>query len=254
MPTSLSQDTDSLQSLLSTHVTPFDSVQDSDAYTRVFDDFGNCKVLLIGDASHGTSEFYAARAELTKYMIQHHGFNIVAIEGDWPDAEVVDRYVRRRPPVDKEAGISATDATKDGGEKPFLRFPTWMWRNLEVQEFVEWLRRHNKGVDSHDGVGFYGLDLYSLRGSMNAVIEYLDLVDSDMAEVARTRYDDLMMWAEEPHEYGLEAVTTGFEGYEKEVIMMLADLLKKRVQYSSVFWDGDEYHGGEQNARVVAGT
>jgi erythromycin esterase-like protein len=88
---------------------------------------------------------------------------------------------------------------------------------------------------------------------MHAVIEYLDLVDSNMADVARRRYDDLLTWADEPHEYGLKAAATKFDGYEKEVILMLADLLKKRVKYSSVSWDGDEFHGGEQNARVVAG-
>jgi erythromycin esterase-like protein len=256
MPSSVqkqhTQNADSPPALLAAHVTPFESVSNSDVYNNVFDDFGNCRVLLIGDASHGTSEFYAARAELSKYMIEHHGFNIVAIEGDWPDAEAVDRYVRRRLPIEKEIGISAGGKTDDK-DKPFLRFPTWMWRNLEVQEFVEWLRCHNAGMDSHDGVGFYGLDLYSLRNSMHAVIEYLDLVDSNMADVARRRYDDLLTWADEPHEYGLKAAATKFDGYEKEVILMLADLLKKRVKYSSVSWDGDEFHGGEQNARVVAG-
>jgi erythromycin esterase-like protein len=215
-----------------------------EAFARHFRDFADCKVLLIGDASHGTSEFYRARAEITKYMIQYHGFNIVAVEADWPDAEAVDRYVWRRP------------GGRPGEREPaFQRFPTWMWRNLEVQTFVEWLRRHNGegGLARSDAVGFYGLDLYSMGTSIKAIINYLDNVDSAMAERARERYGKLMVWAENPHEYGLGVLLTDFEGYEKEVVEMLMDLLAKRLEYSAHQLDGDEFHSGEQNARLVAG-
>jgi erythromycin esterase-like protein len=214
-----------------------------EAFGRHFRDFADCKVLLIGDASHGTSEFYQARAEITKYMIQYHGFNIVGVEADWPDAEAVDRYVCRRP------GGRPSDR-----EPPFQRFPTWMWRNLEVQGFVEWLRQHNvEGLARREAVGFYGLDLYSMGTSIKAIIDYLDNVDSAMAERARERYGKLLVWAEKPQEYGLGVLLTEFKGYEKEVVEMLTDVLAKRLEYSAHRQDGDEFHSAEQNARLVAG-
>lgn len=236
----------------------FPSVSDSrEAFTRCFDSFGDSKVLLIGDASHGTSEFYSARAEITKYMIEHHGFNIVAAEADWPDAEAVDRYVRRRPWTGTgppAASVEPVPAAKEAGRDPaFMRFPTWMWRNVEVHDFVEWLRGHNEGTESHDAVGFYGLDLYSMGASIEAVIGYLDRADPKLAAVARERYGRLLMWAEDPHEYGLETLVTGFEGYEKDVVAMLQDLLSKRLELAVARWDGDEFHSAQQNARLVVG-
>ncbi|KAM0546692.1 hypothetical protein ACHAPJ_010729 [Fusarium lateritium] len=237
---------------LKAHVTPFSSIsQDADAITRHFDSFGDCKVLLIGDASHGTSEFYSVRAEITKYMIENHGFNIVAVEADWPDAEHVDRYVRHRPGPGQGTAETVQKAKQEGREPAFLRFPTWMWRNIEVHDFVEWMRSYNSGREEHEAPGFYGLDLYSLGTSMKAVVDYLDTVDKDMAQVARERYSKLMNWAEDPHEYGLEALTTSFQGYEDDVVVMLKDLLGKRIEYSAALHDGIEFHSGEQNARVV---
>ncbi|KAK7408035.1 hypothetical protein QQX98_009808 [Neonectria punicea] len=201
--------------LLRANVTPFSPIQeDGDAITQHFDSFSDCKILLIDDGSHGTSEFYAARAEITKYMIEHHTFNIVAVEADWPDAETVDRCVR---------------------------------------DFVEWPRKYNKGRGS-EATGFYGLDLYSMSTSMREVIQYLEKVDPDAADVARERYGKLIPCADDPHEYGLEALMTGFKGYEGDVIAMLKDLLGKRLEYSAALWNGTEFYSGEQNARVVADT
>ncbi|EXM15666.1 hypothetical protein RAB80_017626 [Fusarium oxysporum f. sp. vasinfectum] len=238
--------------LLRDNVTPFTSIpEDSDTITRYFDSFSDCKVLLIGDASHGTSEFYSVRAELTKYMIVNHGFNIVAVEADWPDAEDVDRYARRRPGPGQGTAETLQMANKEGREPAFLRFPTWMWRNMEVHDFVEWLRDYNKGREICEATGFYGLDLYSMGTSMRAVVDYLATVDKDMADVARQRYGNLMSWAQYPHEYGLEVLTTAFQGYEDDVMDMLQDLLKKRIEYSAARGDGIEFHSGEQNARVV---
>lgn len=242
----------SLPELLRANIKPFTSVsEDTDTITDYFDSFGNCKVLLIGDASHGTSEFYHVRAEITKYMVQKHGFNIVAVEADWPDAEAVDRYVRHRPGPGQGTVEPSGKAELQGKEPAFMRFPTWMWRNMEVRDFVEWLRSYNG--EKGDEVGFYGLDLYSMSTSMKEVIRYLDTVDTEMANVARERYGKLMMWAEDPHEYGLESLVAGFKGYEKEVIAMLKDLLGKRIEYSKAKGDGTEFHSGEQNARLVKG-
>ena len=130
-----------------------------------------------------------------------------------------------------------------------------MWRNQEVQRFTEWLRVWNQNKDSseQDAVGFYGLDLYSLGTSMKAVIEYLEVVDKEMADVARERYGGMMVWAEDPHEYGLEALASGFRGCEKDVVRMLKALLDKRLEYAASSADGEEFHSAEQNARLVKG-
>jgi erythromycin esterase-like protein len=238
--------------LLKTHVTPFKSIsQDSGTITNYFDSFGDCRVLLIGDASHGTSEFHCVRAEITKYMIEKHGFNIVAVEADWPDAERVDRYVRHRPGPGQGSVETTQMSEKEKRESPFLRFPTWMWRNVEVCNFVEWMRSYNSGREATEATGFYGLDLYSMGTSMKAVIDYLNTVDKDMAKVARGRYINLMDWVDHPHEYGLESLAMSFKGYEDDVVAMLSDLLNKRIEYSAALDGGVEFHNGEQNARVV---
>jgi erythromycin esterase-like protein len=237
---------------LKAHVTPFESVsQDSGIISKHFDSFSDCKVLLIGDASHGTSEFYSVRAEITKYMIKNHGFNIVAVEADWPDAENVDRYVRHRPGLGQGTAETIQMAEKEGREPAFLRFPTWMWRNTEVHDFLEWMRSYNSGREEGEAAGFYGLDLYSMGTSMKAVVDYLETVDKDMAQSARDRYGELMDWVEHPHEYGLESLSTSFQGHECDVVAMLKALLDKRLEYSSAHHDGIDFHSGEQNARVV---
>lgn len=280
VPTHIPDDREA--ALLRAAVTPFPSVAAAgDAIASVFDSFGSdpgVRVLLIGDGSHGTSEFYAMRAEITKYMIQHHGFNIVAVEADWPDAEAVDRYVRRRgtgpgPKKGKGGKVAAVKKDDEDGETmrdpvpempgehveqeprepPFLRFPTWMWRNTEFRAFVEWLRGWNHDKEMHDAVGFYGLDLYSLGASMRAVIKYLDQVDKPMADMARKGYEKLMVWSEHPQEYGLHTIVSGFKGYEKDVLKILKDLLSKRLEYSAAHWNGIEFHSAEQNARLVRG-
>ncbi|KAF4989451.1 hypothetical protein FGRMN_9116 [Fusarium graminum] len=238
---------------LKTQVAPFASVsQDSGTISKYFGSFGDCKVLLIGNASHGTSEFYSVRAEITKYMIEHHGFNIVAAEADWPDAEHVDRYVRHRPGLGQGTAETIQMAEQEGRDPAFLHFPTWMWRNTEVRDFVEWMRSHNSGRGD-EAAGFYGLDLYSMGTSMKAVVDYLDTVDKDMAKAARDRYGELMNWAAHPHEYGLESLEASFQGYESDVVAMLKALLSKRLEYSSASTDGSEFHSAEQNARVVKG-
>lgn len=205
-----------------------------------------CRIVLIGDASHGTSEFYAARAKITQHLIEHHGFNIVAVEADWPDGEAIDRYVRRR--MGKRSTIEVTEK-----DPAFQRFPTWMWRNHEVHDFVEWLRQHNTHLSKEKTAGFYGLDLYSLGASIQAIIQYLEHIDPKMAKIARQRYSALHMWSEHPHEYGLAALTGTFKDCEMEVLKMLHDLLEKRIEYSSHIKDGEEFHSSEQNARLIAG-
>ncbi|OTA91488.1 hypothetical protein M434DRAFT_32652 [Hypoxylon sp. CO27-5] len=152
-------------------------------------------------------------------------------------------YVRHRGGLGKQGSVKPQNAAKRADREPvFVRFPTWMWRNTEVHDFVEWLREHNRKWDVHstNSVGFYGLDLYSLGASMRAVINYLEQIDKDTADLARDRYSELMLWAEDPKEYGLETLVSAFKGYEAEVVQMLKDLLSKRIEYSAAFWDGVE--------------
>lgn len=233
-----------LQELFNLAVQPLPAIED-ESFGSHFDSFGDKQVVLLGDGSHGTSEFYSARAEITKRLIERHGYTIVAVEADWPDAEAIDRYVRLRP--GPKAHIGGT--TK--GYEPFKRFPTWMWRNREMQDLVEWMRNRNQKLSSEDRTGFYGLDLYSMGASIRAVIDYLDHTDPKAAKEARRRYGCLEPWVDDPAAYGLASLQ-GMESCESQVIEMLRDLLKRRIGYAPHdMRDGEEFHSSEQNAFLV---
>lgn len=200
---------------------------------------GDCRLALIGEATHGTSEFYRLRAEITKELIQRHGFRFVAIEADWPDAVRVDQYVRGFPPTNGHTW------------EAFARFPTWMWRNHEVLEFIEWLREHNRSIDDPgERVAFYGLDLYSVFTSIRAVLDYLDRVDPESARVARLRYGCLTPWEGDPALYGRLAIAGRYRVCEAEAVAALRDLLQQRLQYTES--DGACFLDAVQNARLVA--
>jgi protein-L-isoaspartate(D-aspartate) O-methyltransferase len=198
---------------------------------------GDAQIVLLGEATHGTSEFYRMRTRITQELIQRRGFTAIAVEADWPDAAVVDRYVRGNPPR-QQAWI------------PFSRFPTWMWRNREVHELVEWLRAYNR--EGRRPVGFCGLDLYSLFTSAYEVVRYLDRVDPAAAAVARQRYGRLTPWQDDPAAYGKAALVGRIEPYEHDIVAMLRDLLARRMEYSAK--DGDAFFDAAMNARVVLGA
>lgn len=198
-----------------------------------------CRVVLIGEASHGTSEFYRMRAHITKELIQQHGFTIIGCEADWPDMALVDRYARQTSDGRPQAGAI------------FSRFPAWMWKNLEVLEFVEWLRAYNRQREPDNRVGIFGLDLYSLYSSIGEVLHYLDKVDPESAQLARIRYGCLTPFESDPAKYGLAALTGRYQNCETDVVKMLSDLLAKRVQYLQEA-GRPQYFNAEQNARVVA--
>ena len=206
------------------------------AFGALFDRFADARVVLLGEASHGTSEFYRARDAITRRLVAEHGFNIVAVEADWPDAASIDRHVRHRP-------------AQAGTEPAFRRFPTWMWRNAEVEAFVEWLRAHNDALPPDRRTGFFGLDLYSLNKSIRAVVDYLDRVDPEAAAVARRRYGCLTPWAEEPAAYGRLALTSGFAPCEQAVLETLRELLESHLDYA--VHDGTEFLDAAHNARLV---
>lgn len=199
--------------------------------------FADRRVVLLGEATHGTAQFYDARARITETLVEKHGFNIVAVEADWPDASVYDAFVRDlpRPEVPKTA---------------FSRFPTWMWRNGQVAAFLTRLKAINERIGDPDRqAGFYGLDVYSLGASIEAVLLYLDRVDPEAARVARQRYGCLAPWRAEPARYGHMALSRGFAVCEKPVTDALLDLLRNRLGYLTK--DGDAFFDAEQNARIV---
>lgn len=216
---------------------------DPTQYDALVDAIGDARVVLLGEATHGTHEFYRERAFITRRLIVEKGFAGVAVEADWPDAYRVNRYVR---------GVGTDeDAVESLGD--FGRFPTWMWRNADVLDFVGWLRTHNAAQAVEARAGFYGLDLYSLRASMQAVLAYLEKVDPDAARRARTRYGCFDQFGEEMQEYGYAAAAGLHPTCEREVVSQLLDLHRRRIEYASR--DGrvarDEFFFAEQNARLV---
>ncbi|MHB8920040.1 MAG: protein-L-isoaspartate(D-aspartate) O-methyltransferase [Halothiobacillus sp.] len=214
---------------------PFSSI-DSIDLAPLLERIGDARVVLLGEASHGTSEFYQLRARITQALIEQKGFSFVSIEGDWPDAARIDHYVRHAeyPPSEWTA---------------FARFPTWMWRNEEVRTFVDWLRTHNTPLEPSQRVAFHGLDMYSLYNSIRSILDYLEKVDPATAEVARLRYGCLTPWQSDPAAYGHAALTERYRTCEHEVIAMLKDLMNKQQAYAE--YDGERFLDAVQNARLV---
>ena len=206
----------------------------------------DARVVLIGESSHGTAEFYRARAEITKWLIEEKGFCAVAAEADWPDAYRVNRYVR---------GLGH-DTSPEEALRGFERFPAWMWRNTVVRDFVDWLHAHNsrqRGEDRRQ-TGFYGLDLYSLHRSMREVIDYLDTMDPVAAARARQRYACFdHTSADDGQAYGYAAAFGAGLSCEREAIEQLVELQRNAVEYARR--DGllaeDELFYAQQNAQTV---
>jgi erythromycin esterase-like protein len=215
-------------------------------HRALFEMIADKPIVLIGEASHGTHEFYRQRADITKRLIAEHGFTAVCIEGDWPDAYRVNRYVRA-------AGDDNEAVESLGG---FKRFPTWMWRNAEVLDFISWLREYNDRAPAFQRpkAGFYGLDLYSMYASIHAVLKYLEGVDPLAAIRARRRYECLEPFERHPEEYGV-ATEYGLQpSCRNEVLDQLKDIQQQASRYARL--DGrvaeDQYFYAEQNARIVA--
>jgi erythromycin esterase-like protein/predicted phosphoribosyltransferase len=204
---------------------------------------GDARLVLLGEASHGTHDFYEERAKITQRLIDEKGFTAVAVEADWPDAYRVNRYVRA---VSED--VDATEALAD-----FRRFPTWMWRNTCVVEFVEWLRAHNDAHGTSSAVGFYGLDLYSLHTSIKAVLGYLGKIDPDAARRARHRYSCFDQFGEDSQTYGLLTGSGLAKSCQDEVIQQLVELQRAAMDHArrSGVTAGEEFFYAEQNARVV---
>lgn len=208
---------------------------DSAAFAALFDRYADARVVLIGEASHGTAEFYRTRAAITRALIERHGFSIVAVEADWPDAAQIDRQVRHQQAADWQ-------------RHAFRRFPTWMWRNREVANFCDWLTAYNRPRPAAQRVEFRGLDVYSLSASIGAVLDYLERTDAAAAAAARRRYACLTPWQDRPTLYGRD-VLHGLASCEEAVVAQLRELLERRLQRLGA--DGEAFFDAAQNARVV---
>jgi erythromycin esterase-like protein len=204
---------------------------------------GDARFVLLGEATHGTHEFYEERARITQRLIREKGFAAVAVEADWPDAYRVNRYVQgERDDPDAVRALAG-----------FQRFPNWMWRNTEVVQFVEWLRRHNDGLAGGPKAGFYGLDLYSLFTSMEEVLRYLDQVDPQAAQEARTRYACFDHYVEDSQQYGYATGIGLSESCEQGVVAQLQQMQQRAFEYMQAAGRGgaDAYFYAQQNARLV---
>ncbi len=214
---------------------PIDGV-DAGALDALVERIAGSRLVLLGESTHGTSEFYRLRARITRALVEKHGFDFIAIEGDWPDAARIDDYVRH-----------ATVPHTSFSFVPFDRFPQWMWRNREVSAFVDWLRAFNGAPGHERSVGFYGLDLYSMYTSIGIVVRYLEEVDPRAAALARSRYAALL-----PHDERQHLLTPGAQLQEGEgaVVTMLKDVLTRRLDYLG--FGAKRFFDTVQNARVVA--
>ncbi len=217
---------------------------EAEDYRPLLDRIGDAHLVLLGEASHGTHEFYRERARITRMLIEEKGFGAVAVEADWPDAYRVNRYVRNL----------SGDADVDRALGEFQRFPRWMWRNTEVAEFIDWLRAYNNSLSAGARkTGFYGLDLYSLHASMKAVQDYLERVDPKAAERARTRYACFDHFGPDPQIYGFVAATDTDRSCRDQVVAQLVEMHDRAIEQARN--DGriaeDELFFAEQNARLV---
>jgi erythromycin esterase-like protein len=207
---------------------------------------GDASIVMLGEGTHGTHDFYHERAQITKYLIEKKGFNAIAIEGDWPDAARIHRYVQG-----SSKDVEAIDALKG-----FTRFPSWMWANADMLNFVGWLRSFNESqVRTMPPVGFFGLDLYSLFASTREVVAYLEKIDHADAEQARRRFACLDQFGGSSQKYAYAMGLNLTHSCESGVIEQLMDLLKNASKYR--IHDGgmdgtEEYFNAEQNCRLIA--
>jgi erythromycin esterase-like protein len=229
------QDTETMKTI-GDALQPLPQIDDS-AFAEAFDRYADARVVLLGEASHGTSEFYRARAAITLRLVEEHGFTIIGLEADWPDAAALDRFARGRASVPADT-------------KPFDRFPSWMWRNTEFDDFVHRLRRRNLALPMEQRAGIYGLDLYNLHGSINSVIGFLEERDPALAGEARRRYACLAPFSRDPARYGAFVKSAGYALCAEGAVSMLKDLLERQC----LGGDCDEWLDAAGNARLVAGA
>ncbi|WP_160720972.1 erythromycin esterase family protein [Bacillus sp. USDA818B3_A] len=221
---------------LKRYVKPFQSVNDLDP---ILDAIGDAKYVLLGESSHGTSEFYTIRAELTKRLIQEKGFSFIAVEGDWPSCQSINRYIKGYSP-------SNTDVHKV--LEDFNRWPTWMWANDEIMELIAWLNEFNLNTNRSEKVGFYGLDVYSLWESLDEIVRYLEKIHSPELDAARKAFACFEQHNRNNESY---AVSAGYlsEDCMKEALELLSTIQKNKWKFED---DQENSLNMEVNALVTA--
>jgi len=225
-----------LPARIARHAESFDTIENL-SLEPFLERIGEARVVCLGEASHGTAEFYTMRARITRELIERKGFTVVALEADWPEAQRLDSYVR---------GTSV----QPHPEQAFDRFPTWMWANHQMTEFVDWLKAHNDDCEPDASVAIVGLDLYSLHRSIAAVVRYLDDVDPETARVARHRYGCLEPWQQDPAAYGAAVLSGRYRACERDVVAMLTDMVRERARLAE--HDPERFFDAERNAGLVA--
>ncbi len=227
----------SVQQLLRQDAIPLPSPE-SPHFGEYFDHLGDADIVLLGESTHGSGDFYRARAAITQRLVRNHDFKIIALEADWPDASVLDGYVRDRK-------------VPDIGQPAFSRFPEWVWRNEEFRQFLDWLRKYNDRMpDSELKAGIYGLDLYGMQASINAIIDFLKGTDSELADIARKRYECFEPWLHDPVSYGKAAIRDRYACCESAAVNMLMDLMGERRIYLDSF--AESFLDISRNAELVA--
>ncbi|PLS81548.1 protein-L-isoaspartate O-methyltransferase, partial [Candidatus Saccharibacteria bacterium] len=216
-------------------VLPWNNKDDIDA---LIERIGTKQIVMLGEASHGTHEYYEWRAEITKRLIAEGGFTFVAVEGDWPDCYAINRYVKGYDTSSKSAKEVLSN---------FTRWPSWMWANEEVAEFAEWLREHNQDRPKSERVGFYGLDVYSLWDSMQAVVQHLQKVDPQSADKVKEAYRCFDPYGGNETAYAYD--TPFVPGKCEDEVIKALELLTDKLQDHSN--DGEADFNAQQNARVV---
>jgi erythromycin esterase-like protein len=221
-----------------------DAIDDS-----LIDQVGDASIVLLGEATHGSRDFYRVRAEISKHLIVQKGFDAIAVEADWPDALRLSRFVQGIPRPDRTL---PPDRHVEQALSGFTRFPLWMWRNTEVVRLAHWLQDHNQQIEKReDRIGFFGLDLYSLRSSMDAVVRYLSQVDPEAARRARERYSCFDHLAEDPQRYGYAASFGMKKDCEDEVVRQLIELTSGHASTLAGGAHPEELFYAQQNARVA---
>ncbi|MCK9537909.1 MAG: protein-L-isoaspartate(D-aspartate) O-methyltransferase [Dokdonella sp.] len=225
-----------LARLIRTAAEPLPQIDDP-AFADAYERFADARIVMLGECSHGTSEFYRARAMITRRLIERHGFRVLALEADWPDAAHLNRHVRDLP-------------ARGDAASAFQRFPGWMWRNREFAQLVVWLRGYNQGREPQQQAGIYGLDLYNMGASIETVLGYLDDVDPEAARIARERYGCLTPWQHDPATYGRAVLSDGYRSCEQAAVRQCRDLLGRELEYAHE--NGERFLDAAQSARLVA--
>jgi len=207
--------------------------------TPLFKKIGDARIVMLGEASHGTHEFYTWRSYISRRLIQEKNFNFIAVEGDWPDCYRINRYIKNY----KDAGTDSKEVLSQ-----FRRWPTWMWANWEILELTNWLKQYNSSIPLNKKIGFYGLDVYSLWESMEVIMQYLTKVDKKALETAKKAFECFEPYQKDEGRSYAKASQFVPEICEDEVLTLLKEIQQRLPRYDGDF---ENVFSTEQNALIA---